>query len=301
MAIKEQHVGGMIHAIAITYRRLDTLKSTLQAFESQTRRPDTLLIVDNDADAAVEEYARHLDGASYLAMPENLGPAGAVAAGMRQVLATASPSDWILLIDDDDPPLFAEAIADLYAAALVAPDNVAAIGLTGSRYNDRTGLMERIPDEQLEQWTDVDVIGSGQCPLYRAKAISDSGVFDARLFFGLEELEFGLRLKQRGWRLVVTRDTTLRTRQLSGRTGLGRHAASDRRSGGWRSYYVARNEVLVARRFGRSMAPLAVSARLVAGGTAKAVRSRSLDVLGPRLSGVADGWRGRSGRTRDPG
>ena len=293
--------GGNIHAIAITFRRLDTLAETLQAFLSQTRRPDSVLIVDNDADPAVESFAHSLEGVAYLAMPENLGPAGAVAAGMTEVLRTAAPSDWILLIDDDDPPLFDSAVAELYSAARVAPDDVAAIGLTGSRYNVRTGLMERVPDERLEQWTDVDMIGSNQVPLYRAAALRDVGVFDPGMFIFFEELEFGLRLRQRGWRLVITRDITLRTRLVSGRTGLGVHAASVRRSGGWRSYYVARNEVLLARRFGHSTTPLTVSARLVAGGTAKAVRSRSLSVLGPRLSGIADGWRGRSGRTRDPG
>ena len=289
-----------IVALVITYRRPEVLESTVGAFLCQTRPPDSMIVIDNDADDSVRSLTDQWAGVSYLAMPENLGPAGAVAAGMQMVIAESGPDDWILLIDDDDPPPFATAVEEVFAAALRAPPDVAAVGLTGERYDRWTGLGRRIPDEQLSDWSDVDLIGNNQVPLYRVQALSQVGTFDPGIFIFFEELEFGLRLRRHGRRLVITREITMKTRAISGRTGLGRHAPSVRRSGSWRSYYSARNEILVARRYATWVAPLIVTGRIIVGGAARALRGRSGKELGPRLRGLYDGWRGRTGRTVDP-
>ncbi len=289
-----------VHAVAVTYRRPAVLAATLEAFGRQTRPPDSIVVVDNGADDAVEDLVAGSDGVAYVPMADNSGPAGAIARGMSVVLESAGDDDWVLLIDDDDPPRFPSAVADVVAVARAAPADVAAVGLTGARYRRRTGRLLRVPDDELTDLTDVDYIGNGMCPLYRIAALRAVGVFDPALFFHFEELDFGLRLRAGGWRLVLARDVTLRTRSATGRLGLGPRARVARRSTAWRTYYAARNEVLVARRHGALTAPFVVTARLVAGGAVHALRSRTIEGVPPRVHGLVDGWRGRTGRTVEP-
>ena len=73
-----------LHAIMVTYRRRDAAAATVAALLAQTRPPDTITIVDNDADPLVESIARRL-GVRYVAQPDNGGPAGAIAAGVAYV------------------------------------------------------------------------------------------------------------------------------------------------------------------------------------------------------------------------
>jgi GT2 family glycosyltransferase len=289
-----------VHAVAVTYRRPAVLAETLDAFRHQTRPPDSIVVVDNAADAVVEELVAGADDASYVPMADNGGPAGAIARGMSAVLESAGDDDWVLLIDDDDPPRFPTAVEDVVAVARAAPGNVGAVGVTGARYRRWTGRLLRVPDDELADLTDVDYIGNGMCPLYRVAALRAVGVFDPALFFHFEELDFGLRLRAGGWRLVIDREVTLRTRSVTGRRGLGRRARVARRSAAWRTYYAARNEVLVARRHGALTAPFVVTARLVAGGVVNALRARTVAGARPRVHGVLDGWRGRIGRTVEP-
>ena len=234
-----------VHAVAVTYGRPDELIRTLDAFGRQTRPPDTVLVVDNGADDEVRRLVAGRTRTSYVAMSDNLGPAGAIAAGFDAVAPDAAPDDWILLIDDDDPPRFDTAVADVLDVARSAPPDVAVVGLTGARYDRWTGRLRRLRDDQLRPLTDVDYVGNGQCPLYRVPAVRAVGGPDQDLFFQFEELDLGLRLRRRGWRLVVDRALTLRTRRESGRLGLGRRARPTRRSSPWRAYYSARNQVLV--------------------------------------------------------
>lgn len=290
--------------ILVTFKRLEILKSTLDAVLRQTRPPDSILVVDNAADDAVRDHVTPLEGVHYLAMPENAGPAGAVAAGMASLLERASPEDWLLLIDDDDPPRSESVVAEILEAALRAPLDVAAVGRSGSRYDPRSGALERLPDHELqdetEEFSEVDVIGSGHLPLYRVRAVEEIGLFDPDLFFGFEELDFGLRLRRAGWRMVTLRRIKLRGRELTGRLGYGARPPSRRKVSRWRSYYSARNQVLIARRYGRWTAPLVATLRIALGGAIHALAPRSTGHIGTRLRGLRHGWRGVVGRTVDP-
>lgn len=289
-----------VHAIVITYRRADTLRSTLESIDRQSRPPDSLLIVDNAAEPEIEELAAGRAATDYLSMTENLGPAGGIAAGMNLVLANTQPEDWILIVDDDDPPPYAEAIEDVCRAAIMGPDNIAVVGLTGARYERRSGRLSRVTDDELTELTDVDYIGNGQLPLYSARALLDTGVFDANLFFGFEELEFGLRLRSRGWRLIAPGPVVRRVREINGRTGLGRRVGPSRPGAPWRRYYSARNGLTIARRHGRWTAPLLFSIRTFAGGARSSTLTRSFASTAASVRGISDGWRGHLGRTVEP-
>jgi hypothetical protein len=135
------------------------------------------------------------------------------------------------------------------------------------------------------------------------RAVRAVGPFKAELFFGFEELDYGLRLRAAGWSMYVDGD-----RWRAGRTMLGRLDVSGGPSlnlpePGWRHYYGLRNllNILVSSRH------LGAAARItLLTGLAKPLLNaprqprRSLRLLRLNWNACRDGWRGRLGRTVEP-
>lgn len=295
----------LIHAVVVTYQRPDSLTQTLAAVQQQTLPPASYTVVDNGADPVVEELTRGLCDATYLPMPCNVGPAGAVAAGMSAVMERAHDDDVVLLVDDDDPPAAADLLERLALPLSLSEPAIGAIGATGSRFNRRRGRLVRVLDEELKSATglvDVDYIGSNSYPLYVVRALREVGVFDKSLFFGFEELEFGLRLRSRGWPVVIDPHVTLDVRALHNRLNLGDRVPRRAPQPAWRRYYSARNLLEVTRRYGSPTASAQAALGLGFGAGARAaVLSHDAREAWPAWKGTVDGLRRRSGRTVDPG
>ncbi|MET0456177.1 MAG: glycosyltransferase, partial [Mycobacterium sp.] len=94
---------GLVCAIVVTHRRVAELTKSLDAVVGQTRAPDHLIVVDNDADERVRELvAGQPIPTTYLGSRRNLGGAGGFALGMLHALALGA--DWVWLADDDGRP-----------------------------------------------------------------------------------------------------------------------------------------------------------------------------------------------------
>ena len=117
--------GGRLLGILITFRRPRELALMLQRLADSVKPVDLLVVVDNsptpDAERLVERYRARDRAAEYVAAPENLGPAGAVALAMRRLLPTAGDDDWIVLFDDGEPP-GVEELAEMCQFALSMRD-----------------------------------------------------------------------------------------------------------------------------------------------------------------------------------
>jgi glycosyltransferase involved in cell wall biosynthesis len=294
--------GPTLHAVMVTFQRPVTARQTIESVLAQTRPPDgVVVVIDNESSDVVASWAHEL-GIRYL-KADNAGPAGGIALGMREILGDAADGDLVLLVDDDDPPPFPTAVESLERALLDARRDdrtVGGIGLAGARFDARLGRIRRVLDDQLEERTDVDYIGGNQLPIYLVDAIRAVGVFDEKLFFGFEELEFGLRLRRGGWRLLVPGSITRGLRQRNHRLGLGKRVAG-RGLPPWRRYYSARNIVLISRRYGGPGASLiaAFHSGCLAAVRALTVR-RAVAEAGMAMRGALDGICGRTGRRVDP-
>lgn len=249
----------------------------IEALDRQTRHPDQLVIVDNGSDPAVRVLADTY-GASYLDPGENLGPAGGFTLAMRHVLESAGPDDWLLLLDDDDPPRLDDALETLwnYAQDVVSRGpRVGAVGLHGGDYDYRRGTFRRFEDDELNGDTDVCIITGGAHPMYSCSALRDVGVFDDSLFFGFEEGEFGLRLRDRGYRLLVPGAEALRWRSALGQ--LGRRSIDVKTATSkapWQRYNSIRNSTILARRYAHTAwAPAYVALGVAVKGVVSMVRS----------------------------
>ena len=302
----------LLHAVLVTHRRPRALATHLERLLAQERRPDRLLVVDNADMAEVRDLVasagREGLDATWVPTGENLGPAGGIALGMSRVLSDgAADDDWLVLLDDDDPPAGPGALAELLGFAdttRAAHPRLGGVGLTGARFDARAGRITRLPDHLLVGTVAVDYLGGNQLPTYLVGAVRDTGVFDERLFFGFDDLEFGLRMRRRGWELAVDGSAWYERRRAAGRSGPGVGTASvTARQPPWRSYYSTRNLLHLLRSQGHSAAAARVAATRV---LPKAVIGAVRGVPGGRehlrlaLAATRDGWSGTLGRRVEP-
>lgn len=302
----------LCHAVLVTHRRPRALAAHLDVLLAQERRPDRLLVVDNADMPEVRDLVDAADAAgldaSWLPTGENLGPAGGIALGMSRVLADgAADDDWLVLLDDDDPPAGPRSLADLLAFAeatrSVRP-RLGGVGLTGARFDARAGRTARVPDHLLVGVVGVDYLGGNQLPTYLVEAVRDTGVFDERLFFGFDDLEFGLRMRRRGWELVVDGSAWFERRTALGRRGpdVGRPSVTARQAP-WRSYYSNRNLLHLLRSQGHPVVAARVAGtRVIPKAVVGAVRGApdGREHLRLALAATRDGLSGTLGRRVEP-
>ncbi len=291
----------------ITHRRPGELERTLETLLAQTRPPESLLVVDNGSSAETAEVAAGFAsrGVAYLDAGDNLGPPGAAALALGRLLD--GPWDWIYWGDDDDPPRTADTFERLLAlASNERGGDAGALGAVGAPWDWRRGRLARLPDEALRGPVEVDVVAGGSQLLLAAGAARRVGLPEPRLFFALEDLEYCLRLRRAGYRVLVDGDLMRTYRELAGRLNLRTSRLRRRQddSGApWRQYYSTRNYIFMMRRtFDRPDLARRCAARAAAKGLAAWTRGlrHGLESSRLQLRAVFDGYRDRMGRTLEP-
>jgi glycosyltransferase involved in cell wall biosynthesis len=296
-----------LFGVLVTYRQPAALPVTLRRLAEQRQPLAGLVVVDNDPSpatrAVVHAHTEGLGRLEYVASPENLGPAGGLAVGMERVLDYTRPWDWIVLLDDGDPPQWSTMFGELLAfgQAMRATDRrTAGVGLIGARFDWASGRLVRPADGELDGPVAIDYIGGGQFPLYLADAVRPLA---APLFFGCDDLEYGLRLRRAGYRLYAPGALWLQLRRKWGHTGMEVRPGVALGEPTWRRYYSLRNTIHILRAFGATSAAIRVTALQ---GLLKPLANmatsprRAWRHLKLNLRACRDGWTGRLGRTLEP-
>ncbi len=194
-------------AVVVTHRRPDELAKSLDALAAQRRRPDHLVVVDNDDDARVAELvAGQPIPSTYLPSRRNLGGAGGFALGMLHALAAGA--DWIWLADDDGRPDGPEVLSTLldcarrHGLAEVSPMVCDLDDPQRLAFPLRRGLVWRRRVSELRSDGGDDLLpGIASLfngALFRASTVEAVGVPDIRLFFRGDEVEVHRRLVRSG-------------------------------------------------------------------------------------------------------
>jgi hypothetical protein len=295
-----------IHGILVTYHRPESLAAMVEQLADIGLA--TLTVVDNGPSPESKEAA-HTAAArvptTYIEMDENSGPAGGYERGMGSVLETAADEDGMLVLDDDRLTGSAETAERLrdFAAGLVAGgERLGAVGQMGARFDRRWGRLHRLRDEVLVGAVKVDYIAGGQMLMIRVAAARDVGVFDARLFFAFDDLDYCLRLARAGYSIYVHGPSGVEARERFGR--LGTVGRVERRGSPWRRYYSVRNHIVVMRRYTSLPAAVFVTlAHLVGRPVLELTRRQPgrIALIKASTRGCVDAWLGRLGRRMDPG
>jgi glycosyltransferase involved in cell wall biosynthesis len=299
-----------LFGVLVTFRRPEEFSMTLGRLAAQERPLDRLVVVDNSSIAQNETYTRAYGSqghaVDYVPMPTNLGFAGGVAEGMERVLAFADDRDWIVVLDDDDPPQSSSVLGELatFGEAMLARDpQTAVVGLVGGRFDWKRGSMLRVPDAELDGPVPVDFIGGGHLPLYLTEAIRSVGPFSRDIFFGLSEVEHGLRLRRAGYAIYADGPRWRENRAEAGRLGLKVRPSRRLPDVSWRRYYSLRNAIFILRSAGERRAALRLT--LVRGLGKPFLNlplapSLALRHLALNSRACWDGWTGRMGRRIEP-
>lgn len=196
----------------MTYNRHAIILETIEKIFNQTVPPEHLIIIDNSNNLKTKDLINGLSNPKieYLPMKNNLGPAGASKVGISVLISKGYK--WIYWGDDDDPPKFNDEFESLLNLAR-SNDEIAAIGSVGARFNRKTGLMERLTDEECVDLVDCDAIGGNHNMILNADILRTTKILpNDNLFFGFEEFEFLRRIKLAGYRVVVSGKSLLRLR-----------------------------------------------------------------------------------------
>jgi rhamnopyranosyl-N-acetylglucosaminyl-diphospho-decaprenol beta-1,3/1,4-galactofuranosyltransferase len=224
--------------VILTFNRCEQVCSTIGAVLAQKVAPDVVVLVDNgSSDSTVESVrAKWPDSIEILELGSNLGAAAGRAAGMLRVAELEI--DWCWIVDDDSPPR-SDALAELIAVG----DSVSGCVMVGvSGGYRRFGVIRRIKSgvgpnpvdsgarSEVGEVDFVHLDGS----VIRVDAIRSFGVPRADYFIMMEDVEYPLRLKRSGGRVLLVDADLAELKHL----GSG---------GAWRLYYQTRNELLMAR------------------------------------------------------
>ena len=90
-------------AFIMTFKRTNSLGQTIDKLRLQSAPPAHILIIDNDPERSADLVSREKN-CEYFAVGYNSGPAGAAYHGLKILFEQGW--NWVLWVDDDDPPVF---------------------------------------------------------------------------------------------------------------------------------------------------------------------------------------------------
>ena len=294
-------MGKLVVAI-VTFHRPVELRAYICALATQTRRPDGVLVIDNGGTVDADALMATADSQGWTVdieclRFENIGFPGAICRAYE--IACARGADWLMIGDDDDPPLFDEELELIVGTFSSHPDAVVAAAY-GQMWNPVLGRVERTLQSQIqgEGHLDVDIVAGGARPTLNMQHFQATDLPDAALFWGLEDLSMSLKLRARGARVVVPKPLMLRYREAKSRMHDGR-IANPRYHSLKRQYYSIRNYVFIMMHEQRS--PGLAVLRLLKAFASMPRASRNsgrgmLEVVRVTVLAVAHGLRTRLGR-----
>ncbi|MFD2036370.1 glycosyltransferase [Belliella marina] len=229
----------------ITYNRSNLILDSISKVLSQSVSPDFLWIIDNSSDSLTLEAVDSLKSkkVKYHHMGSNAGPAGAAAKGLE--LCAADKADWIYWGDDDDPPTDPLIFEELFSIINFLPNNVKVgqVGLVGQLFDTQKGKIKRIENEVLNrEFVLVDNIAGNQIKIINSNVVASNLLPNPKLFFGFEELDFDLKMKNRGFLSFISGELMFKQRvkynTLNKTSNFNKHYQNNEN---WRDFYSNRN------------------------------------------------------------
>ena len=201
-----------VDVVILTWNDGDLLDAAVRSALSSEDVEVGVIVVDNGSDE--RPALPQDDRVTLLSNPANVG----VAAGRNQGAAAGSRPFICFL--DSDAELYPDTLR-LLLEPLVAGDVAMAVPVfTGQVPEDSAGrapsLRDKVmrvmnlrddyaPVERSGAWWDVD-FGIGACQLVRRTDFATAGGFDASYFYGPEDVDLCLRLREAGRRVVQVAD-----------------------------------------------------------------------------------------------
>jgi rhamnopyranosyl-N-acetylglucosaminyl-diphospho-decaprenol beta-1,3/1,4-galactofuranosyltransferase len=296
--VRRSAVQGSVAVIVVTFQRRDLLRLTLDSLLAQDHPADEIVVIDNaSTDGTPAMLAERFPTVTHLRMEQNLGPAGALHAGLAHAHARGHRWAWTMADDDVAKP---EALRLLLEAVdRIDDDRLGILGcwfdsvgdhftFNGSLWRNRMVLQSTRPIGGPPYETDIMVFRG---TLLSLTMISEIGLPREQYFIMNEEYEYCLRALWGGRRNYVLPLPLVRASE----------AQPPAVYPPWRGYYQARNQLAMAL---EHRSPGELAWWLVAQAKFLVAVLRRRDRIEERIRlRMLGGWhavRGVTGRTLDP-
>jgi GT2 family glycosyltransferase len=172
----------------------------IMSLEEQNIKPDEIIVVNDGSTDNSENLIKSHDNVKLINHPENFGLAIA-----RNTAIKSASGDIIVFIDSD-----AKAHVDLIEKLLecYSEDKIAGVGgeaLEGINNTifDIWRSYHAYQGQKEKKVKIVDMV-AGVCSSYRRSIFEEIGLFDTVFKTNAEDMEFGLRLKSKGYKIIYT-------------------------------------------------------------------------------------------------
>ena len=284
-------------AVVLTYRRPRHAARLVRSLLEDEGVPASQVIVVVNGEGGLDDSALE-HAVTMLTLEDNVGPAGGFARAFRFVRGIAE-TPWIYACEDDTDlcgpgsPRLGTLIERVEAFEREVPGPPVGVVLaSGWNVDLRTGRTTRhLVGDPEAPFEEVD-FGAWDATLVSRRVVDAGIVPDESLFWWAEELDFCLRVRRAGFRVLVDVPTSLGRERAPDPAPEAGRALPTRADEPWCSYYMARNGFLVGRRLGTPtwiMWHLLKTARRLQLAPSNAHRAAI-------VRGLADGLLGRTGR-----
>jgi hypothetical protein len=279
-----------VQVVILSYNRCEDTLGALDSLSSMTYPNYELVVVDNQSsDRTVEAARAKYPDVVLLVQSANKGFAAGANAGLQRAIETKA--DFALIINNDVhvlPSMLTSLIESLTPdAGAVAPmiyymDDPKRIWSAGSLrhpilFEPRGSARGQVDHGQWITPFNVDYL-LGCALLIRVPMLKEVGLFDERFFFYYEDLDFSLRIQQKGYRLLTVPQAKMWHKVASSAP----HGSS------FQTYHLARSSVIFFRTHARGLQrPAVLIFRF-----GSAVKSSWKFLLGKRLDLLQNYWKG---------
>ena len=201
-------------AFIITYERPESLLKTIEILRLQILSPEFILIIDNsetlETELAIEEVYKGNNTIAYFRVGYNSGPAGAAKIGLKKLADLGF--NWIYWGDDDNPPRDSYVFEQIFERIKYLENKSVRLGIIGGKgafLNKLTGRVKSLKNSDLKEndVAEVDYVPGGQTIIVNSTVVKLGVLPEEKLFFSFEDLDFCLKVKNKGFKIYVDAKT----------------------------------------------------------------------------------------------
>ena len=284
----------LVHVVMLTYNHCEYTLQALASLSKMTYPRYELIVIDNQStDCTVEMVEKEYPSVRLLVNPANLDFAAGINLGVQFSLARGA--DFVFIVNNDvlvEPSLLTHLVAameaDVGAASPLiyysdAPQRIWSAGFSKHPLllEMRGGARGRIDPGLWQTPVEVDYL-LGCAMLLNSAMLREVGLFDERYFFYYEDLDFCLRVRRYGYRLVTVPQARMW------------HKGAGSAGSAFRAYQMGRGSVIFFRTHARGWQKPAVFLFRSGAALKKSLvflLSKRSHLVGHYWRGLRDGWR----------